>query len=571
MLTSYLAAIFTGPALVLAQIPLLQQNTQPDINQKLAMYSKPAIVRVVAGCSGTYSYKGSSYPYTSGVVGTGYFVDTNGYIVTNAHVVNWAGENAEACKERLFENLVEDITGKGDMKQVSQAEKDAIRQDSSLLLEPEGSKFRYRRDVILPTGEVFPFDIKERGFSEVDRKSGDVGKDVAVIKIEVTDAPVLQLGNSDEAKIQDPVVVLGYPGTADSFSLSGRSFLEASVLNGNVANTRKTLQDSSPVLQLTVPVSSGSSGSPVLNQKGEVIGMITFGGSGRDEETNFPYAVPTSTILDFTRKSGAANDEGTTGPLYREGLDLFWQGDFEGAKKKFEAVNGLFSQHSEAGELIKQSEQEIAKRWTGKSYAPLLAGIGVAAAGLLGAYFIVRRRSPALAGGFTGNEIDDDPSAVAPEQDRSASRSERFQPMTVLSTSHQPATVIATQPLLELRNAQGQECKFYLQEASYRLGRDRAWADLKIPDEGWEVFSKRHAMLRKEGQSYRIYDGDGAGNFSTNGISIGGAHITPEGHLLKDGDRLKIGQDPHNQVDIVYYANRSSSSRSEANSRDGNG
>ncbi len=48
-------------------------------------------------------------------------------------------------------------------------------------------------------------------------KATDQGKDVAIVKIEVKNAPILKLGDSDRVQLQDHVTVIGYPGAADTF------------------------------------------------------------------------------------------------------------------------------------------------------------------------------------------------------------------------------------------------------------------------------------------------------------------------------------------------------------------
>jgi S1-C subfamily serine protease/pSer/pThr/pTyr-binding forkhead associated (FHA) protein len=538
-----------APILLLSQIPGISKNSQPEVNQRLTMYSKPAVVRILSGCSGKYEYQGRTYPFLSGGLGSGYFVDQNGYIVTNAHVVNFSDGGEKACRERLFNNLVERISGQRDLTQVSQQSKDLIRQNSEL------TDFIFKNEVILPNADKFKFEVKEPGLPVSQPDQGDIGKDVAIIKIEVTNAPVLELGDSSTVQIQSPIVVLGYPGVADNTSvLSEDSFLEASVLDGKVANPNKKLQNGSPVLQLNVTVAPGSSGGPVLNDEGKVIGMITFGGSGYDEETSFPYAIPTSTILEFTRKSGAAIEEGSTGPLYREGLDLYWNQDYEGAKTKFEAVKSLFKQHSEVDKLIKVSEQKIAERWQSKSYVPLLVGVGIALVGLLGAYFVVRRRSvPAFADGASSeHDFVERATAAIERQPSRPSQAEGLSNRTVMSAAPRGKdTVLSlTIAVLELKNSEGQSQKFALNNTQHRLGRDRNWADLNLPESGWEVLSKRHAILKREGDSYRIYDGDGD-KASTNGVKVNGTQISLGGQLLGSGDRLQIGED-YNRVTGIF-------------------
>ena len=84
------------------------------------------------------------------------------------------------------------------------------------------------------------------------------------------------------------------------------------------------------------------------------------------------------------------------------------------------------------------------------------------------------------------------------------------------------------------------------------MGRDPTWADLKVPA-NWEVISRRHAILRREGDHYRIYDGDGT-KTSVNRLWIDeDSFVDPkDGHLLLDGTQLTIGQNHNEQVTLIY-------------------
>lgn len=120
-----------------------------------------------------------------------------------------------------------------------------------------------------------------------------------------------------------------------------------------------------------------------------------------------------------------------------------------------------------------------------------------------------------------------------------------------MNNDFHPVTIVSPQPFIELNN-QSQILRFPLQKESYRLGRDAQWSDLDIPKIGWEVFSRRQAILKKEGEDYRIYDGDGQ-NPSRNGIFINHSRIsTPQGYLLKHGEQLEIGQDFSNRILLTY-------------------
>lgn len=109
---------------------------------------------------------------------------------------------------------------------------------------------------------------------------------------------------------------------------------------------------------------------------------------------------------------------------------------------------------------------------------------------------------------------------------------------------------VLTQPYLEL-SKQGTTIQRFLTQEQHFLGRDAQRADLILPGD-WQMISGCHALLRRSGEDYCIYDGDGQ-KPSTNGIFLNRTRITPsKGYLLKHGAELRIGQNPHNQVVLTY-------------------
>lgn len=74
----------------------------------------------------------------------------------------------------------------------------------------------------------------------------------------------------------------------------------------------------------------------------------------------------------------------------------------------------------------------------------------------------------------------------------------------------------------------------------------------QVPQD-WTIASRRQAIIQKEGNSYRIFDGDRAKKRG-NGIFLNQTRINfTEGHLLKSGEQLYIGQDPQYQISLTYY------------------
>ncbi|UBF27960.1 trypsin-like peptidase domain-containing protein [Kovacikia minuta CCNUW1] len=570
-----LVAVLVTPTLLPAQLPP-SASFQANLKQQISTDSKPALVRIVAGCSGTYSYSRNEFStnevsVATGEIGSGFFVDPNGYIVTNSHVVSPSTESG--CRELLFRRLVQVVTGRDDVSKVSEDTKRDLRNRSQIKGEID-----YVNRVVLPTGASLPFETRRSGAFE-----GGKSDDVAVIKINVSNAPTLKLGASSKVESQTPVLALGYvidqsfkslSTSTPSEDLSSPSYLQelatgkslggVTSLDGYALKPDPKSGNNLLVLQFNNPLPLGISGSPVLNDKGEVIGIITTGEKAFQEESTSAFVIPTQTVLEFVEQAGGKNQPSQTNRLYREGYDLFLKGNFEGALKKLNEVQKLFPYHAEAKNLMGDTEQKIAEEKQKRNGLLWLLGAGAAAGVVAGIYVLSRagrRRKQSFRPLFKEKPV---PQKLAPDSAKSLSGTDRTpiaQPETRRPAAvtqiggggaFSPPTVIGTQPFIDLRNQDGQVRRFYLRRQRHQLGRDRDWADLYIPDSGWEVTSRHHATLEREGSDYRIYDGDRQ-NPSTNGIFVNGTPIsTQEGYLLQDGDQIITGDDPRNQMILTY-------------------
>ncbi|HUJ39033.1 MAG TPA: S1C family serine protease [Candidatus Acidoferrales bacterium] len=109
--------------------------------------------------------------------------------------------------------------------------------------------------VKLKTGEIYDrvtvFDYDER-------------RDIAILKIRARELPTVQLGDSEKVVPGDKAFAIGNPEGFD-YTVSDGLVSARRVING----TEK--------LQITVPISHGSSGGPLYNEFGEVIGITTEG------------------------------------------------------------------------------------------------------------------------------------------------------------------------------------------------------------------------------------------------------------------------------------------------------
>ena len=85
---------------------------------------------------------------------------------------------------------------------------------------------------------------------------------LALVRVEARGLPTLAMGDSDAMRPGDPVVAIGNP-----------LGLEDTVSNGLVSARRKI--GGLEVLQVSAPIAPGSSGGPLFNERGEVVGVAT--------------------------------------------------------------------------------------------------------------------------------------------------------------------------------------------------------------------------------------------------------------------------------------------------------
>ena len=123
--------------------------------------------------------------------------------------------------------------------------------------------------VKFPDGTVLPVD----GVLATDKV-----RDLAVIKIHGKTFRTLTLGNSHQVQVGEEVVAIGNP-------LS----LESTVSNGIVSGIRTVEEEGGKFLQVTTPISPGSSGGPLFNMAGEVVGITTMYLKGGE---NLNFAIP---------------------------------------------------------------------------------------------------------------------------------------------------------------------------------------------------------------------------------------------------------------------------------------
>ncbi|MDR6535379.1 DegQ family serine endoprotease [Variovorax soli] len=135
----------------------------------------------------------------------------------------------------------------------------------------QGSGFIVSPDGVILTNAHVVKDANEVTVKLTDRREfrakvlgSDAKTDVAVLKIDAKNLPTLQLGNTKDLKVGEWVLAIGSP-----FGF------ENTVTAGVVSAKGRSLPDDSyvPFIQTDVAINPGNSGGPLLNARGEVVGI----------------------------------------------------------------------------------------------------------------------------------------------------------------------------------------------------------------------------------------------------------------------------------------------------------
>ncbi|MGY6528964.1 MAG: ATP-binding cassette domain-containing protein [Cyanobacterium sp.] len=124
-----------------------------------------------------------------------------------------------------------------------------------------------------------------------------------------------------------------------------------------------------------------------------------------------------------------------------------------------------------------------------------------------------------------------------------------------MSQSFSPNTILERNlnPYITLNNQGIMLPAMELSAPEHLLGRDPAMVDLVVPNE-WNIVSRCQAtFIREDNNTYRLLDGNRQRR-SSNGLFINNRLIPPEGHGLRNGDRIQIGQNPRDWVIIEYHS-----------------
>ncbi len=188
--------------------------------------------------------------------------------------------------------------------------------------------------------------------AEVLDYSGWDQRDIALLKIQPQIGRALSsviIGDSSMLEIQDSLTIVGYPWTSE---IGQENVMNPTVTNGSISS--KLMLAGTEVLQIQGDAREGNSGGPVLDENGQVIGILTM---GTDVTNN--YLRPSNDIIEILNRNGVTNKLGTVDDEFRLGLVMYRLGFYSEAIKHFNAVLNLNQRHLLAQEYRSKAQEAV--------------------------------------------------------------------------------------------------------------------------------------------------------------------------------------------------------------------
>ena len=121
----------------------------------------------------------------------------------------------------------------------------------------------------------------------------DPSSDLAVIKIDAEGLPFLLYGNSDEVKVGQWVLAVGYPLTLETTVTAGIVSAKGRTLEINRRQSQTPLES---FIQTDAAVNPGNSGGPLIDPQGQLIGINSAIASPTGSYAGYSFTIPVNIV-----------------------------------------------------------------------------------------------------------------------------------------------------------------------------------------------------------------------------------------------------------------------------------
>lgn len=378
----------------------------PDAVGHVVRLDGPAVVRIVSviqaqlvckGCladgSDITSPESGTITYASS--GSGAFITPDGYVLTADHVVDHGASNPEDV-DLIEQTAATDIAqqlndGKDTPASVYkflQNHPDKVEIQTTIPFEKVFLSTNYT-GTLQSASDIISYDV-----TNVAAHSPVMEQDTAIIKVNAQDVPYLAIAPANSVNVGDTITAIAFPGDAD-LALNNADFtalvdptqsdlntlnslLGASVNTGQVT-AKKVRSDGTGVYESNGISSQGSSGGPVIDDQGQIIGFVDAGPS----TDRLTFLIPSEVISTYVNQAGVSHPSaGTFMPLWTKAANEYDSTASCHWTNAYKDLNTLRTQYPKFG-AIQQYLTKAQQQSTGESCATTKTSGDSSGAGLL--------------------------------------------------------------------------------------------------------------------------------------------------------------------------------------------
>jgi S1-C subfamily serine protease len=259
--------------------------------------------------------------------GTGVIVSSDGVILTNAHIGSMKNDFVKGMNEYVIDHYLSDHIGRADVeKAVNKYGDEAYQKIFDLVDEyvqkNAKSELVFNLSVVKPnaTGKTHE-ELKSESFPATIIYTNDNyeedNRDVALLKIEATDLPALPLVDGTNVSTGKKVYIFGFPGSG----AAGESDVnEPSLSQGLISGIKN--DKGTTIYQTDAKVSSGSSGGPLLDTFGNLIGIISYINDSGYFGDSFGFGIPATVAQEVLTAQGITPTPGPYFTHFTTGMEL---------------------------------------------------------------------------------------------------------------------------------------------------------------------------------------------------------------------------------------------------------
>src|SRR5450432_242485 len=303
--------------------------------------------------------------------GTGFLVTGDGYVATNCHLID--RDNA-FIRRQFFLSAFQQIT---------EANISALEKGWATLFSEQQKSILYNTyaSVYARLFSLSIYDLKKDIYIEysIDSDSGTTssvkksahvilkglpmpGKDIAILKMDGDSTlPTLKVAQDELPRVGEQLFVYGFPGPVTNNNyIATESAIEPTLTTGIVSAIKKSVAGW-PLIQMDANINRGSSGGPVCNEKGEVVGLTTFGSieNSGGLAAGLNFAIPVSILEEYLDSAGVVAHPSETSLLFGEAVIYYDRELYADALKKFMEVGEVNKHFPGLAFYIKDSERRL--------------------------------------------------------------------------------------------------------------------------------------------------------------------------------------------------------------------